>query len=121
MSGSDRDLVLALRSEVAAVDPSRPCDRRAEALGLGGLANARDSPLARLLLRLARERAAVQAGAEAAGPAGSLAAFDWSTAPEHCRLAWLRGLFLARGSLSLSGGRTHLEFVVGADEAELLA
>ena len=36
-------------------------------------------------------------------------------------MAWLRGLFLARGSLSLAGGRTHLEFVVGAGEAPLLA
>ena len=38
-------------------------------------------------------------------------------AAEHCRVAWLRGRFLARGSLSLAGGRTHLEFVVGPDEA----
>ena len=34
MSGSDRDLVLALRAELAAIDPARPCDRRAEAIGL---------------------------------------------------------------------------------------
>jgi DNA-binding protein WhiA len=36
-------------------------------------------------------------------------------------MAYLRGLFLARGSLSLAGGRTHLEFVVPAAEAPLLA
>jgi DNA-binding transcriptional regulator WhiA len=36
-------------------------------------------------------------------------------------MAYLRGLFLARGSLSLAGGRTHLEFVVPATEAPLLA
>ena len=35
--------------------------------------------------------------------------------------AWLRGRFLARGSLSLAGGRTHLEFVVAPDEAPELA
>jgi hypothetical protein len=33
----------------------------------------------------------------------------------------LRGRFLARGSLSLAGGRTHLEFVVEPDEAPVLA
>jgi len=36
-------------------------------------------------------------------------------------MAYLRGLFLARGSLSLASGRTHLEFVVPASEAPLLA
>ncbi|HWP63076.1 MAG TPA: DNA-binding protein WhiA, partial [Candidatus Binatia bacterium] len=49
------------------------------------------------------------------------AAFDWPTAAEHCRLAWLRGRFLAAGSLSVAGGRTHLEFVVAAEEAPRLA
>jgi DNA-binding transcriptional regulator WhiA len=47
--------------------------------------------------------------------------FDWTVADEPCRLAWLRGRFLARGSLSLVGGRTHLEFVVPAAEAPVLA
>ena len=36
-------------------------------------------------------------------------------------MAYLRGLFLARGSLSLASGRTHLEFVVPASEAPVLA
>ena len=143
MSGSDRDLVLALRSELAAIDPSRPCDRRAEALALADVGAARDGPLARLLLRLARERAAVRAavgageptatrssGLPAGSPAGppppspvaiGIATFDWNASPDHCRLAWLRGLFLAHGSLSLSGGRTHLEFLVAPADAELLA
>jgi hypothetical protein len=138
MSGSDRDLVLAIRSELAAIDPSRPCDRRSEALALADVGAARDAPLARLLIRLARERAAV-AAARAAGPPGAgatadirpaaartraaagIAMFDWDASPDHCRLAWLRGLFLAHGSLSLSGGRTHLEFLVAADDAERLA
>jgi cell division protein WhiA len=151
MSGSDRDLVLALRSELAAIDPSRPCDRRSEALALADVGAARDAPLARLLIRLARERAAVAAprvaglaGAVAGRPgaraaartraaadirpaaartraAAGIAMFDWDASPDHCRLAWLRGLFLAHGSLSLSGGRTHLEFLVAADDAERLA
>ena len=131
MSGTDRDLVLALRSELAAIDPSRSCDRRSEALALADVGAARDAPLARLLIRLARERAAVGApraagppGVEAAPearPAAGIAMFDWDTSPDHCRLAWLRGLFLAHGSLSLSGGRTHLEFLVAAADADRLA
>ena len=40
---------------------------------------------------------------------------------EHCRTAWLRGRFLARGSLSLAGGHAHLEFVVTVEEAAELA
>ncbi len=69
----------------------------------------RDGPVARLAVRLRR-------GADdAATP------FDWATAPDHCRTAWLRGRFLGRGSLSLAGGRTHLEFVVAPDEAPVLA
>jgi hypothetical protein len=124
VSGSERDLVLALRSELAAIDPSRPCDRRAEAIALADVGAARDGPLARLLLRLARERGTLSAaaGETAAAPVPSgIARFDWPASPDHCRLAWLRGLFLAHGSLSLSGGRTHLEFLVAAEDAELLA
>ena len=120
MSGTDRDLVLAIRSELAAIDPARPCDRTAEVIGLAGVGVARDGPLARLLLRLARERAAIEGGAGAGAPT-SVAAFPWESSAEHCRLAWLRGLFLARGSLSLAGGRTHLEFVVDPADAPLLA
>jgi DNA-binding protein WhiA len=46
---------------------------------------------------------------------------DWARAAEHCRLAWLRGRFLARGSMSLAGGRAHLEFVIPVEEAPVLA
>ena len=91
------------------------------------MAAVREGSVARLLLRLAQERAAhatatatATATAADGGPRPRLADFDWDAAAEHCRLAWLRGLFLARGSLSLSGGRTHLEFVVDADDAALL-
>ena len=120
MSGSDRDLVLALRAELAAIEPSRPCDRQAEAAGLGperahgDRPSRRDAPLARLRVRLAHELSAL-------GQLGTDGAFAWPTAPEHCRLAWLRGLFLAHGSLSLAGGRTHLELLVAASEARVLA
>jgi DNA-binding transcriptional regulator WhiA len=105
---SDRDLVTALRDELAAVDPSRPCDRFAELDGLGPDPRSREASVARLAIRLRR-------GAPHGG------GFDWATAPDHCRSAWLRGRFLARGSLSLAGGRTHLEFVVDPDEAPDLA
>lgn len=124
MSGTDRDLVLAIRSELAAIDPNRPCDRRAEAIALAGIGVARDGPLARLLLRLARERAALGGRATrdaTSGPFDPIDAFDWEASADHCRLAWLRGLFLARGSLSLAGGRTHLEFVVDRTDAVVLA
>ena len=126
---SDRDLVAALRAELAAVDPARACDRRALAAGLGigsriaggiggdgaagtgrgsGLA-ARDAVVARLAVRL---------GASSSAPRTD---FDWASAAEHCRTAYLRGRFLAGASLSLANGRTHCEFVVSADEAPILA
>jgi hypothetical protein len=116
MSRSERDLVTALRAELAAIDPSRPCDRRAEAAGLGAGRSTREGPVARLAVRLGRGRARRSEPDER----GS-AAFDWVAAADHCRMAYLRGLFLARGSLSLAGGRTHLEFVLDVDEAPRLA
>jgi DNA-binding protein WhiA len=109
MTRSERDLVTALRNELAAIDPARPCDRVAEAAGLGTKLVTREPAIARLSVRLRR-----------AGEGSQAAPFEWATAAEHCRTAWLRGHFLARGSLSLSGGRTHLEFVVPADEAATL-
>ena len=111
MTRSERDLVTALRAELAAIDPSRACDRAAEAAGLGSEAVARDGPAARLAVRLRRTTTD--------DPASN--GFDWASAADHCRSAWLRGRFLARGSLSLAGGRTHLEFVVAPEEAPILA
>jgi WhiA C-terminal HTH domain/WhiA LAGLIDADG-like domain len=130
MTRSERDLVLTLRAELAGIDPSRSCDRVAEAAGLGSSAVRREGPVARLAVRLRRgaegaaRTAAVPAGDAAATPAApvvSPVAFDWDHAADHCRTAWLRGRFLACGSLSLSGGRTHLEFVVDPAEAPVLA
>lgn len=109
MTRSERDLVVALRNELAAIDPSRPCDRASEAAGMDGSIGAREPAVARLAVRLRR----VSDGRPTSD-------FDWATAAEHCRTAWLRGRFLARGSLSLAGGRTHLEFVVAPDEAPIL-
>jgi DNA-binding protein WhiA len=105
-----RELVEALRAELAAVEPGRPCCRAAERAGLGAAATgrARDPVVARLAIRLGHD-------------AGTDAPFDWVAAADHCRLAWLRGRFLARGSLSLAAGRTHLEFVLPQQEAPELA
>ncbi|HEY2888579.1 MAG TPA: DNA-binding protein WhiA [Candidatus Limnocylindrales bacterium] len=145
MSASDRDLVAALRAELAAIDPQRACDRAAESAGLGRGLVTREASIARLAVRLGRETEAAarpgirrrakhvritdaiaaseQPGSEqpdgdAASPAPE---FNWAGSADHCRWAWLRGRFLARGSLSLSAGRAHLEFVVPADEAPILA
>jgi hypothetical protein len=125
VSRSERDLVIALRAELAAIDPARACDRTAEAQGLGAGPRAstrREGPVARLAVRL--RRGAEEADREQGGHRAAAArpdAFAWDTARDHCRTAWLRGRFLARGSLSLAGGRTHLEFVVDPEEAPILA
>ncbi|HLY14891.1 MAG TPA: DNA-binding protein WhiA [Candidatus Limnocylindrales bacterium] len=140
MTTSDRDLVAALRAELAAIDPQRACDRLAESAGLGSGLATREASIARLAVRLGRETEAntrpglrrrakhvrisdASAAIEAPGgtPADPSDAFDWAAAADHCRWAWLRGRFLARGSLSLSAGRAHLEFVVPAGEAPILA
>lgn len=110
MAGSERDLVIALRDGLAAIDPTRSCDVIAEIDGLGPNPVGRESSVARLEHRLGRPTATRTVGA-----------FDWSLAPDHCRTAWARGRFLAAGSLSLAGGRTHLEFVVDPDAAAGLA
>ena len=114
MTRSERDLVVALRSELAAIDSARTCDRLAEAAGLGDDAWNREPAVTRLAVRLER-RSGERATAGGAPP------FDWDTAADHCRWAWLRGRFLARGSLSLANGRTHLEFIVSPEEAPVLA
>jgi hypothetical protein len=129
VSATDRDLVAALRAELAAIDPIRPCDRAAERAGLEGAARLDDPVIGRLVLRLARlgvpdpAPPVVHPGGEAATDLSGLALDDtaWHRLAEHCRLAWLRGRFLGRGSLSLTAGRTHLEFVVDPAEAPILA
>ena len=115
MAGTERDLVLALRAELAGIDPARDCDREAERLGLEVdlPGRWRDATLARLAVRLARR--------EAGEAPGTAVAFDWPNRAEHCRMAWLRGRFLSHGSLSVANGRTHLELVVAPEEAPALA
>lgn len=113
MTRSERDLVVALRSELAGIDPARPCDRLAEAAGLGEDAWNREAAVTRLAVRLER-RSADRDG-------GAIPHIEWDAVQDHCRWAWLRGRFLARGSLSLASGRTHLEFIVESEEAPILA
>ena len=131
MSGSERDLVQALRAELAGIDPTRECDRAAERDGLDLGDRWRDAALARLAVRLARHTGEPEGSggsggftdsAHAADRAEAVPAerFDWPNRPDHCRMAWLRGRFLARGSLSLANGRTHFELVVAPDEASNL-
>jgi hypothetical protein len=110
VAAGDRALVTSLRAELAAIEPSRRCDRVAEVAGLGTAVVRGDRPaLGRLMIRLLRD---------GAGPPGE---FAWDGAADHCKAAWLRGRFLARGSLSVAQGRLHLEFVVPIAEAPLLA
>jgi hypothetical protein len=114
------DLVAAVRAELAAVDPARTCCRAAERAGLGdsALGRARSPVVARLAVRLGQEPLR-DPGRLQEGP--GRAEFAWGSAPQHCRMTYLRGFFLAHGSLSLSGGATHLEFVVAPEEAATLA
>ncbi len=97
-------MVAALRAELAAIEPTRGCCRAATRAGLGQAAEgrARSPVVARLAVRL-----------EDADPTR----FDWVTAADHCRMSWLRGRFLSRGSLSLADGHVHLELVVSDVEA----
>ena len=106
---SESDLVAALRAELAAIEPARKCDRIAERAGLGSAAQgrARTPLIGRLAVRL--------------DDAVTDAAFDWDSAAEHCRVAYLRGAFLARGSLSVTSTGTHLELVVHQDDLETMA
>jgi hypothetical protein len=125
MTTPEVDLVAAMRAELAAIDPPRRCCRQAEAAGLMGALKPRRPATARLVLRLRRWNETpgpvpAQVGAAAQVPAPAPPAFDWPSAPEHCRAAYMRGRFLAHGSLSLASGRTHLEFVVVADDASAL-
>jgi len=112
-SRAERELVTEIRAELAAIAPHRSCCRLAEAAAFAGFAwraaPARQAPLVRTALRLGYR------------PGDDVPPWLWDGSAGHCRVAYLRGLFLARGSLSLADGRVHLEFVVEPGEAEGLA
>jgi hypothetical protein len=124
-----RDLVQAVRAELAAIDPPRECCRLAERDGLGEAARgrARSPVVARLAVRLAgaedeaEPSAAARGASRASAARGASRAFDWAAARGHCRAAWLRGRFLAAGSLSLGSQGAHLEIVVSPEEGAQLA
>ncbi len=46
--------------------------------------------------------------------------FEWASARRHCREAWLRGRFLAAGSLSAGEAGIHLELSDAPSEAQAL-
>ncbi len=121
MSGSDRDLVAALRAELAAIDPARACDRQAEIAGLGARIHAREPAVARLVVRLgghAREGAGVsrrtfllpEADLRLGLPRPTTAASPGCAA----------GSSLAARS-ALRPAAAHLEFTVPAEDARQLA
>jgi DNA-binding protein WhiA len=94
------EMAIALRAELAAIEPARRCCRAAEraALGPAALGRARTPLLGRLAVKL--DDAATETG------------FEWATAAEHDRIAWLRGAVLAHGSISVTPTGTHLEVTV---------
>jgi DNA-binding transcriptional regulator WhiA len=109
MTAHQTDLLAGLRAELAAIEPARRCCRAAERAGLGVAAEgrARTPLIGRLAVRLDH----------AAGDPE----FKWATAADHCRAAYLRGAFLARGSLSVTAAGTHLELLVDSTEMVPLA
>jgi DNA-binding protein WhiA len=116
-SSADRELVQAVRAELAGLDPPRSCCRSAERAGLGAAArgHARSPVVARLAVRLGDE------GAEAPDGVSPPEDLAWDTARPHCRAAWLRGRVLSAGSLSLGARGAHLELVVAHDDADEVA
>jgi DNA-binding protein WhiA len=96
----ERDLVAALWAELASIEPNRRCCRVAERAGLGAEARgrARTPGIGRLAVRL--------------DDGMSAESFDWDRSAAHCRMAYMRGMILAHGSLSLTPTGTHLELVV---------
>lgn len=94
----------AVWAELASVEPARRCCRIAERAGLGAEARGRAGTpaIGRLAVRL---EGSVDAGE-----------FSWERAAAHCRAAYMRGMLLAHGSLSITATGTHLELVVPASD-----
>lgn len=111
-ANAERELVAEIRSELAAVEPRRTCDRMAQAAAFAGFTwratRARQAPLVRSAIRLGHR------------PGADAGTWSWEESADHCRIAYLRGLFLTKGSLSLANGRVHLEFVLDPAAAQSL-
>lgn len=127
MSRSEADLVAAIRGELAAVLPERSCCRLAELDALADAGGRREEiAVARTIHRLSASLAGELRGGGlgAATPAVRAAAtaerLSAERAPRHCRISYLRGRILARGSLSIASGSVHLEVVTSSTEGAYL-
>lgn len=118
MSQSARDLAANVRHELAAIIPTRTCCRAAELDGLRDAGHRADVATARTIHRLIDDGETESvAGTPAERARRRASQLIRPGAPQHCRLAFLRGRVLARGSLSLANGSVHLEIVLAPDEA----
>lgn len=121
MSQNARELVANVRHELAAVVPVQQCCRAAELDGLRDAGRRSDVAIARTVHQLSGDTGTEGgAGTPAERALRRAALVVAPRAPQHCRLAFLRGRLLARGSLSLASGRIHLELVLAQNEATLL-
>lgn len=126
MSRGEADLVSSIRHELAAVRPIRTCCIQAELVALGDAGRREDVALARAVHELSTElqqRGATRSwsGSRQRQAEHYASELSRSRSTQHCRLAFLRGRLLARGSLSLSSGSVHLEINVTITEATELA
>ena len=128
MSRVESDLVAAIRGELAAVLPDRACCRRVELDALADAGGRREEiAIARTIYRMSaalegelQPRSGLGAATPAARAAATAARLASERAPRHCRIAYLRGRILARGSLSIASGSVHLEVVVSSGEGDSL-
>ena len=116
----ERDLVSAVRHELAAVTPDRACCRASELDALADPGRRADVAIARTVHRLIAAAHPVD-GTPSARAIARVRRLAADRAASHCRLAYLRGRILSRGSLSLASGLIHLEIVVTEAEGRELA
>ena len=101
MSRGEADLVAAIRGELAAVLPDRPCCRRVELDALADAGGRREEiAIARTIHRLSaalegelQPRSGLGAATPAARAAATAERLSAERAPRHCRIAYLRGVF----------------------------
>lgn len=118
MSRNERDLVSAIRHELAAITPQRKCCRATELDALADPGRRSDVAIARTVHRLSSASTSHDVDSSPGGRALKRAqALADTDATAHCRSAFLRGRILSRGSLSLASGRIHLELVLTQVEA----
>lgn len=122
MSQSARELVANIRHELAAVLPHQPCCRSSELDALRDSGRRSDVATARTVHQLSGSSLApAEAGTPRERALRRATLVVAPRAPQHCRIAFLRGRVLARGSLSLATGRIHLELVLTLAEATLVS